>query len=59
MSHCRPGDIVSRRKGLVMHKGVVLSDGNILQQHARFVESTSAHREFRAGQRLYRHAASY
>ena len=30
MSRYLPGDVVARRKGLVMHHGVVLADGRIL-----------------------------
>ena len=30
MPRYQPGDIVSRRKGLVMHKGIVTRDGRIL-----------------------------
>ncbi len=30
MAQARPGDIVSRRKGLVMHRGVALGGGRVL-----------------------------
>ncbi len=53
MSHYRPGDIVSRRKGLVMHKGVVLPDGNILHNTPFRGEHVCSPREFGSGQRLY------
>ena len=29
-SRVRPGDVVSRRKGLVMHRGISLGDGRVL-----------------------------
>ena len=48
----QPGDIVARRKGFVMHKGVVLSDGRILHNTPWRGEHTSSEREFRAGRRL-------
>ena len=53
MSHYRAGDIVSRRKGLVMHKGVVLPDGNILHNTPFRGEHVCSPREFGSGQRLY------
>lgn len=53
MSHFRAGDIVARRKGLVMHKGVVLPDGNILHNTPFRGEHVCSPGEFRSGQRLY------
>ncbi|MCY4563188.1 MAG: hypothetical protein OXE40_01765 [Gammaproteobacteria bacterium] len=50
--HYKPGDIVARRKGLVMHKGVVLDDGRILHNTPWRGEHVSTEREFRAGRRL-------
>lgn len=47
-----PGDIVSRRKGLVMHKGVVLADGRILHNTPFRGEHVCSEQEFRAGKRL-------
>ena len=48
----QPGDIVARRKWLVMHKGVVLGDGRILHNTPWRGEHVSSEREFRAGRRL-------
>ena len=48
----RPGDIVARRKGPVMHKGVVLADGRILHNRPWRGEHVSSEQEFRAGKRL-------
>ena len=48
----RPGDIVARRKGLVMHKGLVLRDGRILHNTPLRGEHISTASEFRAGKRL-------
>ncbi|MEM8766032.1 MAG: hypothetical protein AAGE43_01205 [Pseudomonadota bacterium] len=49
----RPGDVVSRRKGLVMHRGVVLSDGNILHNSPFRGEHVVSEAEFREGKRLH------
>ncbi len=48
-----PGDIVCRRKGLVMHKGVALGDGRILHNTPFRGEHVATEEEFRAGKRLY------
>ena len=48
----QPGDIVARRKWLVMHKGVVLGEGRILHNTPWRGEHVSSEREFRAGRRL-------
>ena len=48
----QPGDIVARRKGLVMHKGVVLGEDRILHNTPWRGEHVSTEREFRAGRRL-------
>ncbi len=48
----RPGDIVARRKWLVMHKGVVLDDGRILHNTPWRGEHVSSERDFRAGRPL-------
>ena len=53
MTLYRPGDIVARRKGVVMHHGVVLPDGNILHNTPLRGEHVSTAGEFRAGRRLY------
>ena len=48
----QPGDIVARRKGLVMHKGLVLRDGRILHNTPRRGEHVSSWQEFSAGRRV-------
>jgi len=53
VSRYRPGDIVARRKGLVMHKGVVMADGRILHNTPFRGEHISDAAEFRAGKRLH------
>ena len=45
-----PGDIVSRRKGLVLHKGVVLPDGGVLHNTPRRGEHVSTLWEFADGE---------
>lgn len=52
MSDYGPGDIVARRKGLVMHKGLVLRDGRILHNTPLRGEHISSEQEFGAGRRL-------
>ncbi|MBX3706210.1 MAG: hypothetical protein KF911_06185 [Pseudomonadales bacterium] len=44
-----PGDIVARRKGPVMHKGVVMPDGRILHNTPARGEHLSSLAEFAAG----------
>ena len=53
MSRARAGDIVSRRKGLVMHKGVALGDGRVLHNTPFRGEHVCSENEFRAGRRMY------
>ena len=53
MSRYVPGDVVSRRKGFVMHKGLVLRDGSILHNTPFKGEHVCSESEFRAGQRLH------
>lgn len=48
-----PGDIVSRRKGLVMHRGVSLGDGRVLHNTPFRGEHICSEEEFRAGKRMY------
>ena len=48
-----PGDVVSRRKGLVMHRGVVLTDGSILHNSPFRGEHVVSEAEFRDGKTLY------
>jgi hypothetical protein len=53
MSRYLPGDVVSRRKGFVMHKGLVMRDGSILHNTPFKGEHVCSESEFRAGQRLH------
>ncbi|XOV84692.1 MAG: hypothetical protein ACFHXK_06140 [bacterium] len=53
MAYARPGDIVSRRKGLVMHRGVALGGGRVLHNTPFRGEHVCSEREFRAGKRMY------
>lgn len=53
MARPRPGDIVSRRKGLVMHKGISLGDGRVLHNTPFRGEHICSEREFRAGKKMY------
>lgn len=48
-----PGDVVSRRKGPVIHRGVVLADGRILHNSPFRGEQVVSEGEFRAGKRLH------
>ena len=52
MPRYQPGDIVSRRKGLVMHKGIVTRDGRVLHNTPFKGEHVCSEAEFRAGERL-------
>ena len=45
--------MVSRRKGLVMHKGISLGDGRVLHNTPFRGEHICSESEFRAGKRLY------
>jgi hypothetical protein len=51
--YIRPGDVVSRRKWFVMHKGIALGDGRVLHNTPFRGEHVTTEREFRAGRRLY------
>jgi len=53
MNRYLPGDIVSRRKGLVMHRGIALGDGRVLHNTPFKGEHVCSEAEFCAGQRLY------
>jgi hypothetical protein len=53
MSVLMPGDVVARRKGLVMHKGVVLADGRILHNTPGRGEHVSTLDEFAAGRSVH------
>jgi len=52
MARHLPGDIVSRRKGFVMHRGVVMADGRILHNTPFRGEHICSESEFRDGKRL-------
>ncbi len=49
MTHWLPGDIVARRKGFLMHQGVVLRDGTVLHNTPLRGEHVSSEAEFRRG----------
>jgi hypothetical protein len=53
MTRYLPGDIVSRRKGFVMHRGIALGDGRVLHNTPFKGEHICSEEEFSAGQRLY------
>ena len=53
-----PGDIVSRRKGLVMHRGIVLGDGQVLHNTPLQGEHVSSISEFSRGRKVTPHALS-
>ena len=53
MSRYMPGDVVSRRKGFVMHKGLVLNDGRILHNTPFKGEHVCSETDFRDGKRLH------
>lgn len=58
MSRLLAGDVVARRKGLVMHKGVLLADGRVLHNTPGRGEHVSSFEEFRRGRRVYRVGAA-
>jgi hypothetical protein len=53
MSRYLPGDIVSRRKGFVMHRGIALGDGRVLHNTPFKGEHICSEAEFSAGKRMY------
>ena len=53
MKRYLPGDIVSRRKGFVMHRGVALGDGRVLHNTPFKGEHICSEAEFCAGHPLY------
>ena len=53
MSRYLPGDIVSRRKGFVMHRGIALGDGRVLHNTPFKGEHICSEAEFSAGRRMY------
>ena len=50
-----PGDIVARRKGLVMHKGVALGDGRVLHNTPFRGEHITSEADFLRGKRMRVH----
>jgi hypothetical protein len=52
MSRYLAGDVLSRRKGLVMHRGIALGDGRVLHNTPWRGEHITSEAEFRAGHRL-------
>jgi len=59
MSRYLAGDVLSRRKGLVMHRGIALGDGRVLHNTPGRGEHISSEREFANGQRVRVESASY
>jgi hypothetical protein len=53
MNQYRPGDVVARRKGIVMHKGIVMPDGRILHNTPLDGEQVCSLAEFSCGKRVY------
>jgi len=53
VSRYLPGDVLSRRKGLVMHRGVALGDGRVLHNTPFRGEHIASEAEFSAGKRVY------
>ncbi len=53
MSRYLPGDVLSRRKGFVMHRGIALGDGRVLHNTPFRGEHISSETEFRGGQPMY------
>lgn len=53
MAYARPGDIVSRRKGLVMHRGIAMGNGRVLHNTPFKGEHICSESEFRDGKRMY------
>lgn len=52
MSRYLPGDVLSRRKGPVMHRGIVLEDGRVLHNTPGRGEHISSLREFSNGRKV-------
>ena len=52
MTQWLPGDIVARRKGFLMHQGVVLRDGKVLHNTPLRGEHVTTESEFRRGKRI-------
>jgi hypothetical protein len=52
MNRYLPGDVLSRRKGLVLHRGIALGDGRVLHNTPWRGEHVATEAEFSAGHRL-------
>lgn len=52
-SHFKPGDILSRRKGLIMHKGILMDDGSVYHNTPRRGEHVSSFTEFSKNRNVY------
>ena len=52
-SHFKPGDILSRRKGVIMHKGILLDDGSVYHNTPRRGEHVSSFSEFSKSRNVY------
>lgn len=59
MTRYLAGDVVSRRKGLVMHRGIALGDGRVMHNTPGRGEHISSESEFANGQRVRVETASY
>lgn len=53
MTRYLPGDIIERRKGVVMHKGIVLRDGRVLHNTPFRGEHVTTQEDFLRGKRMY------
>ena len=49
----QPGDVVSRRKGIFMHRGIVLEDGSVLHNTPMRGRHTSSLEEFGKNKPIY------
>lgn len=56
MSPFRSGDIVARRKGVVLHKGLVIGDDQVLHNTPWRGEHLSSLQDFARGKRVHREA---
>ncbi len=59
MTRYLAGDVLSRRKGLVMHRGIALGDGRVLHNTPGRGEHISTESDFANGHRVRVESASY
>jgi len=59
MARYLAGDLLSRRKGLVMHRGIALGDGRVLHNTPGRGEHISSETDFANGQRVHVTSATY